>query len=74
MRPGDRRLDGFDETRPAVAEGVLEGAYVYYTSGSTGRPKGILGTLRGLAHFVSWEIDTFGMRPGDRVSQLPPRI
>lgn len=45
-------------------------AYLYFTSGSTGRPKGIAGRLRGVDHFVRWEIETFGVGEGTRVSQL----
>lgn len=44
--------------------------YLYFTSGSTGKPKGILGSARGLAHFVQWEIKEFDIQPGCRVSQL----
>lgn len=44
--------------------------YVYFTSGSTGRPKGILGRLKAIDQFVQWEIDTLGLGPGVRVSQL----
>jgi amino acid adenylation domain-containing protein len=44
--------------------------YIYFTSGSTGRPKGIAGRLKAIDHFISWEIRTFGMREGVRVSQL----
>jgi amino acid adenylation domain-containing protein len=44
--------------------------YVYFTSGSTGQPKGIVGRLKGIDHFVRWEIATFGLEPGVRVSQL----
>ncbi len=44
--------------------------YVYFTSGSTGKPKAILGRLSAIDHFVRWEIDTFGIREGSRVSQL----
>ena len=47
-----------------------EMAYIYFTSGSTGRPKGIAGRLKGIEHFVKWEIKTFGVGPGTRVSQL----
>ncbi len=51
----------------------LEGdspAYVFFTSGSTGEPKAILGTHKGLSHFVSWQRETFEIRPSDRVAQL----
>ena len=43
---------------------------IYFTSGSTGKPKGILGRLKGIDHFVRWEIETVGAGPGTRVSQL----
>ncbi len=45
-------------------------AYICFTSGSTGTPKGVLCTHRGLAHFISWEIEEFGVGPADRVAQL----
>jgi amino acid adenylation domain-containing protein len=45
-------------------------SYVYFTSGSTGRPKAIAGRLKAIDHFVRWEIETFGLGPGERVSQL----
>jgi amino acid adenylation domain-containing protein len=44
--------------------------YVYFTSGSSGVPKAIVGKNRGLLQFVQWEIETFGITPGFRVSQL----
>ena len=33
---------------------------IYFTSGSTGRPKAILGRLKGIDHFIRWEIETVG--------------
>jgi amino acid adenylation domain-containing protein len=45
-------------------------SYIYYTSGSTGRPKGIAGRMKSLSHFIKWEIDTFSIAPGERVSQF----
>ena len=47
-----------------------DGAYVFFTSGTTGVPKGVLGTHRGLSHFVDWQRAAFGVGPGDRSSQL----
>ncbi|HEX7286713.1 MAG TPA: non-ribosomal peptide synthetase [Candidatus Angelobacter sp.] len=46
--------------------------YIYFTSGSTGRPKGIAGNLRGLSHFINWEMDALGVNEDFRVSQLTP--
>jgi amino acid adenylation domain-containing protein len=43
---------------------------IYFTSGSTGKPKAILGRLKGIDHFIRWEIETIGAGPGTRVSQL----
>ncbi|HEX5720775.1 MAG TPA: amino acid adenylation domain-containing protein [Thermoanaerobaculia bacterium] len=45
-------------------------AYLVFTSGSTGEPKGIAGRLKGIGHFVRWEIEALGLGPGNRVSQL----
>ncbi|HVY44417.1 MAG TPA: amino acid adenylation domain-containing protein, partial [Minicystis sp.] len=52
---------------PTVA--AEDPAYVFFTSGSTGQPKGILGVHRGLAHFVRWQIEEFGLRAEDRFAQ-----
>ena len=43
---------------------------IYFTSGSTGKPKAILGRLKGIDHFVRWEIEAVNAVPGTRVSQL----
>jgi amino acid adenylation domain-containing protein len=43
---------------------------IYFTSGSTGKPKAILGRLKGIDHYIRWEIATVGAGPGTRVSQL----
>ncbi len=45
-------------------------SYIYYTSGSTGQPKGIAGRLRGVSHRIRWELETFQIGRGWRVSQL----
>lgn len=43
---------------------------IYFTSGSTGKPKAILGRLKGIDHFIRWEIEATGAEAGTRVSQL----
>lgn len=43
---------------------------IFFTSGSTGRPKPIAGRLKGIEHYIQWQIDAFGARQGTRVSQL----
>lgn len=44
--------------------------YIFYTSGSTGQAKAILGSHKGLQHFIDWEIEEFQVTPGFRISQL----
>ncbi|MGA9770159.1 MAG: amino acid adenylation domain-containing protein [Blastocatellia bacterium] len=46
--------------------------YIYFTSGSTGRPKAIAGRLKGIDHFIRWEINKLGIDHTVRVSQLLP--
>jgi amino acid adenylation domain-containing protein len=71
---GLESIPGLPECRSAERISVRRdgngAAYVYFTSGSTGRPKAILGRLCAIEHFVRWEIDTFRVRAGTRVSQL----
>ena len=45
-------------------------AYIFFTSGTTGTPKGVLGRHKGLSHFLTWQKNTFGIRPDDRCAQL----
>jgi amino acid adenylation domain-containing protein len=49
-----------------------DACYILTTSGSTGEPKAILGSHRGLTHFIDWEIREFGFNENARVSQLSP--
>ncbi|HXQ74652.1 MAG TPA: condensation domain-containing protein, partial [Pyrinomonadaceae bacterium] len=55
---------------PAVVSDADAPCSIYFTSGSTGKPKAILGRLKGIDHFMRWEIEAVGARPGIRVSQL----
>lgn len=47
-----------------------DGAYLFFTSGTTGVPKGVLGNHKGLAHFLCWQRETFGVASSDRCAQL----
>jgi amino acid adenylation domain-containing protein len=61
----------FTEThKPANRSLPDDMCYVYFTSGSTGAPKGIVGRLKGIDHFVRWEINTFGFDRHTRVAQF----
>lgn len=55
------------EGEPASPDAL---AYIVFTSGSTGRPKGIAGRLKGIDHFVRWEIGRFGIQRGVRVALI----
>lgn len=46
--------------------------YIVSTSGSTGEPKAILGTHKGLSHFIHWEREEFSLAADVRVAQLAP--
>ena len=72
-RGGRLIQDAFTDARlPAPQSAPDDMCYVYFTSGSTGSPKGIAGRLKGIDHFIRWEIETLGVGPGTRVSQLLP--
>lgn len=49
-----------------------DSCYIITTSGSTGEPKAILGSTKGLDHFISWEKNEFGFNENTRCSQLSP--
>ncbi|MGE0865432.1 MAG: amino acid adenylation domain-containing protein [Vicinamibacterales bacterium] len=61
---------------PAVDSAVTispdDPCYIVFTSGSTGEPKAILGTHKGLSHFIHWELEEFALESDVRVSQLAP--
>jgi len=63
-------IEGNLTTNPELVNDPEDNNYIYYTSGSTGRPKGVMGRHRSLVQFVRWEIETFGIGAGDRVSQF----
>ena len=59
-----------NDSQVQVASDPDDPCYIYFTSGSTGRPKGIVGRLKGIDHFIRWEVKTCGIEAGVRVSQL----
>ena len=69
LRASGRRLQN-TRSRPPVAVDPEAMRHVYYTSGSTGVPKGIACKLKSLTHFIKYEVETFGVASGWRVSQF----
>jgi amino acid adenylation domain-containing protein len=59
-------------TNPPLAVTGDDPSYIVFTSGSSGEPKAILGSQKGLSHFVHWEIKEFALDATVRVSQLAP--
>jgi amino acid adenylation domain-containing protein len=57
-------------TTPLLPVPIDAAAYIFFTSGTTGVPKGVLGTHQGLAHFLTWQRETFSVTPADRAAQL----
>ena len=71
---GLKVLDGFERYKrtehPNVRVNREAPCSVYFTSGSSGKPKAILGQLKGIDHYIRWEIEALNVGPGTRVSQL----
>jgi amino acid adenylation domain-containing protein len=55
---------------PILSPSFDDPAYIFFTSGTTGKPKGVLGSHKGLGHFIDWQRNTFDIGPGDRCAQL----
>lgn len=57
-------------SRPKIVEDDL--VYILYTSGSTGTPKGVMLTHRNVLAYVDWAVDTFSVKPTDRLANHAP--
>lgn len=67
-----RHSDDVPALKTAEPSAPDDFCYIYFTSGSTGCPKAIAGRLKGIDHFIRWQIETLGIGKDDRVSQLLP--
>lgn len=64
---------GIDSLPPSQADWTsseADHAYIAFTSGSTGLPKAILGSHKGLSHFLQWQRNEFGIGPSDRFAHF----
>lgn len=55
---------------PGLTSDPDDTCYVYFTPSPTGSPSAVVARLKAVAHFIRWEIQTLGLEPGTRVSQL----
>lgn len=68
LRPDDALPTQGPPALPPIA--TEDPAYLVFTSGTTGVPHAVLGTHRGLGHFIDWQRTHFRVGPADRVAQL----
>jgi amino acid adenylation domain-containing protein len=65
-----RQFEKGTDKHPGLTNDPEAPCSIYFTSGSTGKPKAILGRLKGIDHYMRWEIGAVAAGPGTRVSQL----
>jgi amino acid adenylation domain-containing protein len=68
LESGDRGTAA--KSRNLAPPSAEDPAYVFFTSGTSGLPKAVLGSHKGLAHFLKWERETFAVGRDDRCAQL----
>jgi amino acid adenylation domain-containing protein len=66
LAPGESLAPGV----PLPRVSANDPAYIFFTSGTSGVPKAVLGSQKGLSHFLRWQRETFEVGPGDRCAQL----
>ena len=64
------RANGAHESTELPKIDLDEPAYIFFTSGTTGVPKGVLGSHKGLSHFLKWQREQFAIGPDDICAQL----
>ncbi|AQW56373.1 amino acid adenylation domain-containing protein [Streptomyces violaceusniger] len=68
--PGDGGISAGPAPGAGPAGAEARPGYIFFTSGTTSTPKAVDGRWAGIAHFTTWQRDTFGIGPGDRFPQL----
>jgi amino acid adenylation domain-containing protein len=65
-----RETEPLHEGKDEIGSDGEDQVYIYFTSGTTGTPNAFIGKNRSLLQFIQWEIETFLVDSGVRVSQL----
>ena len=69
----DGELKHSEKAEPVIdssEHGPDDLCYISFTSGSTGNPKAIAGRYKSIAHFIDWEVNTFGIDEMCRMAQF----
>ncbi|MHA1231808.1 MAG: non-ribosomal peptide synthetase [Candidatus Helarchaeota archaeon] len=66
----EKKHSSYQIENPRLKTPSDDGCYIITTSGSTGKPKAILGSQKGLTHFINWETNEFNLNENTKVSFL----